>query len=46
MPMNNFKKAGKACEKPLPASIKINVFKTIEKIEKENKNDYKKKKDK
>jgi|GEM_PF-4723847 len=44
MPMNNFKKAGKACEKPLPASIKINVFKTIEKIEKEN--DYKKKKDK
>lgn len=34
MPMNNFKKEGKTCEKPLPASIKINVFKTIEKLEK------------
>ena len=35
--MNNFKKARKASEKSLPASIKIKVFKTIETIEKDDK---------
>ncbi|WLD23999.1 hypothetical protein NU10_01000 [Flavobacterium dauae] len=35
--MNNFKKAGRVFAKPLPDSIKIKIFKTIETIEKGNK---------